>query len=197
MNDENNEEEFGMEFRAVPLRDFFEGMQAQQDHVQMHADVVKHEMMDFVRNLSKDQLIILDHFAGLFVAAPDAGRYYQGVIAATLENKFNVCAACRQNHDEQAQEIFNASGAQAEAEEMSPEMEAFEAFRANVIANMEMYNVEAWGANLLPDQKDKPYPPSAVRCKNCGMQYVSLEDRMLKGPEPVNCDGCVQKMKTG
>lgn len=55
---------------------------------------------------------------------------------------------------------------------------------AGEAALMAQYNVEQV-------ERDKP----EVRCKGCGLVYVSLADRMVK--EPDDCHGCVEKTKWG
>ena len=47
--------------------------------------------------------------------------------------------------------------------------------------------------NVTPVAPDK----DGVVCASCGLEYVSLEDRMLKKPGVEGCEGCIQAAKWG
>lgn len=163
-------------------------MEAQKQHLHMHAQDNTHAIKQLLDDLSVDQLRALD----LLVANcgnPMGASYFRGRIEAVLEVKHDVCP-CGESHNpddllERKVEDHNLpedpiSGA---AERAANDM--VEAIDYDKL--MDEYNV-------TPVQDELE---GRVYCKGCGQHYISLEDRMLRKPGIDGCSGCQQKSAWG
>lgn len=150
--------------------------------------------------------------------------FYSGMIAQTLILKHDRCPGCGQVHDDPLEHVVSeATGTEPTHEATGtkpvhedslvsivheyagsgplPSVEdGFIDFTKELIgqvgeipqairSKMDEYNIDD-----LRDE-DPPHRILGFICKNCGMKYPSVRDRMLH--EPDDCSGCIQKAKWG
>lgn len=208
------------------MSDFFEvpppeGMREEmQEHIQkaeMAAESYRHDSSRLIDELDQEQLMIFRHMLHQLVFE-ESGRlaaYYEGMAAAKLSSKFNVCPSCMVNHDEEVakfdappsqNQLFNESNCPIpdcdikgehshghndpqlplNKQEMLPSFE----LSAEDLVNMKKYH--------LDDMRDADsHQILGFLCTgvsgrgSCGMVYPSIEDRMLRDAD--FCTGCQQK----
>lgn len=141
------------------------------DRQQMGMQTVAHDVQRLFRELDADQLSTLRFLMHTVAHNSEAGFYYEGILATLYSMKANVCPACGEDHDKQI------------AESMTPESAALVDVDRSAKANE--YNVAFMESSTT----------GKVRCVGCGLEYVSLEDRMVK--PPAECHGCQSKSAWG
>lgn len=148
---------------------------AQMDRQQMGLQTVAHDVQRLFRELDETQLGTLRFLVHTIAHNPEAGFYYEGILATLYSIKANICPACGKDHDKEAQEA------------MSPETLNDTSIDVAATARGIEYGVEFLDSSAT----------SRVRCLGCGTIYVSLEDRMIQPAGPAGCSGCIQKTKWG
>jgi hypothetical protein len=153
----------------------------EQFHISV--EVTAHETRQFFLELKPEQLIKL---GGLMANTKGhASHYYQGLITMLLDQRYNICFACGENHDEEIERTFGPNEVLKKAAENlknTPPGKEVDEYKLNMIS----YNMEA-------DDEGSDH----VMCRNCKMWYENLEDRMQRVPGPEGCEGCRQKEKWG
>lgn len=174
--------------------------QAIQQHMERHlmsAENFKHEIQNFLQEISMEHLLTFRKLMGAIAAGGDNlyAAYLDGAAAASLHYRFDVCGTCGVNH---AQELLKegteeASDRIAEGSAMrggtQPSLfekeQKFQQEQEQYFRNCSMYNVEPPGTKFDPE--------APVRCKGCGKVYPNLADRMIKK----ECGDCIHKVKWG
>lgn len=164
-----------------PLRQIFNVMEHGQQQRMVEDETLKLEVSNFIDSLTLDQAKSFLSVLGI-IDAPEALHHVRGVVSGCLVWKHGVTmdgddtpwsALTKDAHedipkDEQQFNDLMADAAKAE--------------------NMDKY--------LLEEDFD-PSAPTPYKCRNCGLGYVSIEDRMLRSPGKAGCKGCVHKEKFG
>jgi DNA-directed RNA polymerase subunit RPC12/RpoP len=179
-HNENNEEQPFIFGGGIPVpQELIEKIQAHRDMHQMHDDISAHNTIKFLTDMDKEKSESMLNFLQLLAADPaEYIAFYAGFMASQRHHRDNICAACHKDHDKSLEEM---------AHEGHPHESPLDvdALKAKIKANEEEYGVE-------------PIPNTGLyRCINCGIQYPSLEDRMLKKPGIDGCHGCQHKQAHG
>jgi hypothetical protein len=166
-----------------PIRAMFTSMQEQHDHAHQHNQVFIHRLHDWMDTITGEENLrtLRDVLLAAGATEHDVGQMFLGIIAQRLKVEHNICIACNRNHDEELEKM------QAQAELVNNDWTSF-------INNLDPSVIEVMnelGVEFIPQQ----YPK--IKCKNCGKEYVSLEDRMRRKPGADGCDGCQQKSAWG
>lgn len=167
----------------------FAEMQRQQHEQHMLAiQTGEHELRDFYDSLTKDQL---DTMLGILSAFTDSNIGQQnaamhlGRVRQLLYSKFNVCP-CNQDHgvveDLLRNEAIGGSTLVKDARDALASVTRKPL--AKEVDLLREYNVRK------TDATDRE-----VQCIGCGLRYISLSDRMIKGPD--DCHGCHIKSSQG
>jgi len=160
----------------------------------MESEVKSHQVKNLFTELPKDQLLALNLLLETISRVEDPGAmaaYYNGHATAIIEMKYNVCSSHGVNHAEEALEEFKKStgdisidkGSTPTRDDDTEEQSDFEFTQTRVNYNMELYRLK------IDESTGK------LVCKDCGLEYVSLEDRMVKSPD--DCHGCYIKSAHG
>lgn len=174
----------------------------QVDRQHMYHDSIRHDIERLFDELTRDQLVT---FRLIFNSLSDeqSGRlaaYYEGITSQTLKLRFNVCGGCGKDHTQELLEATETTETkdgtviQPSLFENPDEMITNEykngttLFTENQLQLMEKYNID--------DLRDeKTHELLGFLCKNCGMRYATIEDRLVR--EVDGCIGCEQKAKWG
>jgi len=169
----------------------------------MAEENARHEENRFLAELSEDQLQFLDKLIGSCMFNKKYASYMRGRIDGVLLARDNHCP-CGKTHE--APEDFHAVAEVSEDEspfgkdgcicpssrhpangheEKCPKVETpFTPSTAEEnAALMEEYGMELVDDPLMPGRQ-------VLRCANCKMPSVSMEDRMLRAPKVEGCNGC-------
>lgn len=147
-----------------------------QRHIQMIATERQARFFRFMEELPPTDLAILIEMLHVIIQSENGATIVGKMIGeagAIMRLKHNdACMGCGQQHDvemlkEAAEEVAR------EREQQDP---AFQ-------AALEEYNME------IADGK--------LRCKGCGIESVSLDDRMRRAPGSDGCHGCKNKAAWG
>lgn len=198
--------EFPFVFGPLP-EEVRQRMEEQQDRRQAEIQSWHHEQDHFFSTLTREQTLTLSRILRN-ITNDESGRtsaFYEGVCQSILTYRYNVCAGCGVDHAEEfAKELLDEAPREPNLDVpdgISPDQLTFDdaiaADQPQLIADkideaeladrrelMDRYNVEE-DPNLAP----------FLRCRGCGLTYVSLEDRMVKAPD--DCHGCTHKSKWG
>lgn len=194
-----------MDFMGIPLT---EEMRAHLEQQNMAIESYRHDVQRLFDELSKEHMMTLRTMLNQFTMEGDSRltSYYEGVVAATIAHRFDVCGGCGENHaDVLLQERDGQSGRTVRTDSPigkalkidgflpaqdgdKPLSTADLGFTDEQLANMEKYN--------LDDVRDEvTLELLGFICKGCGLRYVSIEDRMLRAPDA--CHGCYLKSAHG
>lgn len=137
----------------------------------MEQDSWSHTVFRVLSEMDKEELFVLRTLLhSAYQSNGESAPYWEGIVIMTLQDKHKICAACNKNHDEELAKISQ------DQEEQTPiPTDPAE------IGSMIEYNLV--------------YKEGKIVCGNCGHQYASVEDRMLRKPD--ECPGCEQKAKWG
>jgi len=116
--------------------------------------------------------------------------YYYGVISVELE-KFGICLACGKKHDEALQELLSDPNTPKIIQVNNPDaINASDQSWSNFLLTLkteDMLLLQDYGVDLVHQEFPK------VKCRNCGMDYPSIQERM-KTPQKIDgCQGCQHK----
>ena len=159
-----------------------------------------HEVHSFINSLNEEQL---DTLRGILVNYWDrpTAAFLVGNIANIMVTKFGRCPVCGQDHDEALHEMADEG-----KDDNVPEDEQYKLFSGtkaepmtetqwanfiSILPQSVMEDLNEYGLTLIK----QVWP--MVRCKGCGIEYVSIEDRKLRVPGIDGCHGCQQKSATG
>lgn len=188
-------------------------MEEAHDRQRAETEAWHNEQNDFFDGMSKDQLVTLNRILrnmGEDLSGRTAA-FYEGIVQSLLTFKHKVCPSCGIDHAEEftsglgtilgdmirplipkvgeplnlppGHEQLTFDDALKDAD-MSVEETVDLAEELHRKQQMERYNVE-------PDAENPPF----LKCRGCGLTYVSLEDRMVKAAN--DCHGCAHKSKWG
>lgn len=182
---------------------FFMGSPEDAERHRAIHENARHEANRLFFELSDDQLRILEMIFTAISNSNDTSlaAWNAGRIEAIRELKFGVCGGCGRNHSEDAANL-------AESEDDKPETPAFvdarrkaeESQTTPIGATTELTDAEKvrMAEYDLDDLREEgTFRLLGFVCLNCGMTYVSIDDRMLKSPGKEGCGGCIQKEKWG
>lgn len=185
-----------MEFSELPLppevKDAVERHITQQ---QMSVQSFRHDVQRLFEELDKEHLVTLRHLFNHLCIAEDGryASYLEGIAATTLHHRFNVCASCGVNHDE---ELLK----QPEPVDEGTQESLFAAqasYTADELYRQFLQRCRDYGCKPTDKINQDDLNKTPVACQNCGKEYVSLEDRMIEPPGAEHCEGCVHKTKWG
>ena len=154
---------------------------------QMHEDSYQHEVVGFIQGLDEAGLRTLKSIITGVDQSEHQGVLLIGYILSQLETRYHLCFACGKDHDVMLTDLSGQKEQEVGKDEPKKEVPWVDFVRdlpAGILARLEEY-----GMGLIPDQ----WP--LVVCNNCGLEYQSLEDRMVKAPD--DCHGCQQKAAWG
>lgn len=208
MSDDNEETQGPAFFIPMPSEILAE-MQRRHDQHQMEADDYYHSLARMFDSFNKEQLETFRTMMHGLLQISDGPvqanlALYEGMIVGILHSKFNVCLACNRDHDEVMAQQMEA---QALQEETPPAMDGGDPFKpAQPTADLQIDQVGILSDAQLAAMEE--YNLDDVRsaedgrllgfiCINCGMRYVSIEDRMRRPTGKAGCSGCVNKEKWG
>lgn len=206
VTDHNDGEQqfFGFPVPAEMMAD----MRARQARIEMHYISASHQIASLYEELSKDHLLALRMMlSGISNASSDGearrlAAYSEGVAAATLTQRFDVCSGCGENHDEPFLKEAGI-GDEPKMEPSAPasmgadQMTLFD-MRPEVHADLQPGDLEKMREYNIDDLRDE----STLRllgfvCLGCGQQYPSIEDRAKRPAGVEGCSGCQQKAAWG
>lgn len=182
-----------------------EQMQAIRDRHEMMAQDQRNRIRSMIDAQTPEHLVVLRDLFQNFAHDANLASYFEGVAGTTLQLKFpDVCEGCGENHDELTHDDLSPESITLEelAEQtialrptedalLDAEGKVNEDMLPEPIQNLNE-QMDLFGVEPITDN-----PLGEVRCKNCGMHYVSLADRMLREPGIEGCGGCIQKEKWG
>ena len=146
----------------------------QLEQMRMSAEDRRHKVRNFIETLDEEQIKTLIMIIETAIENDASGNFFIGMLIATLDQKFQACSGCGKNHDKMLAELSGQTEIPAvTSPEDKPSRDAL----------MDEYGLEQVGDSIL--------------CKNCGIEYVSLEDRMLRPAGVTGCSTCLQKEKWG
>ena len=194
------------------------------EHRRVHAAHTQdntHAVRMLMDDLNSDQLTALDMIVSACMSSEYNAAYFRGQITALLHIKYDVCP-CGLEHDPtkslQLPEITRPGApVMPNAEEYwkgreLDDVELPEDYNPDNGERMEPWEPKEDGPenmpederirlisryNLVPVYNDEHTEVTHFQCMGCGVDYVSLEDRMLKPPGPAGCEGCQQKERWG
>lgn len=147
----------------------------------MHHISSHHEVMRLFEELSRDNLRTLTGIFGLLAHQPSLANYFEGIGVAHLHLKHDLCASCGESH---GQPEFLSDSKEAAGHTHEPVVPSSRTIEEHAKLLNEYRMVET----VVGDMRK-------FTCRDCGMEYVSLEDRMLRKPD--ECKGCQHKSAWG
>lgn len=170
----------------------FDEVEAHAAHAEIarraHDDILhRHRRYDtLIESMSAEQIIIFAELIDNFCHDGASLFYYKGVVAKVMTAKHGICPCGRDHADDLLREVtvpIPAAPVNTEPEIETTPVVPVEpiAFSYAGIDQLIKYNMKYVGDGLF--------------CKNCGIKYVSMADRMLKPPD--DCHGCEVKSKWG
>lgn len=164
-----------------------ESVRKQMEEAKANFVDFQHRMVQMLDHMSSEDLEVFAQFAMGCVGNGHTALFYHGFATAMRSQKYGVCAGCGEDHDAVLAKIMDEGRLLPDAQT------SFDAVQ--VVGDsenlMELYLIEP-----NPEYPDEN-PSHPVRCSNCYMGYVSLEDRMVKEPGTAGCQGCALKEKWG
>jgi hypothetical protein len=153
--------------------------------------VYQHRVSHFFSSLNEEQLSIIRDIISSISGDERLGGYYGGITTMLLVKDHGYCMACGGKHDDELARLLREHSEQEEEEEKEEEEEdrpSGSKWSDYVLTDETSEALADYRVNLLD-------PPPQVACRDCGMIYPSLEDRMLKPPD--YCSGCFSKAAHG
>lgn len=174
---------------------------------------------------SKEQLFTLLAILSLVNESPRMNGYFSGIVTGALTTRFDMCFCRGSDMDNShTRESHFEMGEDTESEQSTTEP-APDLPRVTGKCSECDNEIDALPCKYCAFEVTDPGPPpeapletlseekileledtykldhsdvkgdTRVRCRRCGMQYPSLQDRMLRGPG--ECSGCEQAEKNG
>jgi hypothetical protein len=182
-----------MEFFEVNPEEVFAQVRAQRDRQHQEHEYTQTRVTNFLEGLSGEDLWCVYR---LLASSPD---HWGGYLHRMLEDK-GLCMEHGEVHpdrheeDEKMEDLFRKAPLEAQVtDDVLPEEAEPEANPESIVGMTHAEytaNLKRWRVVEDPE----PSNLKQVRCE-CGLNYMSLEDRMLRSPE--DCEGCVHKTKWG
>ena len=152
------------------------------DQHNMSREVAVHEIHSFLDSLKADQLESLDNMIHTISNSPETAAYFAGLVTMTLKLKHNICPC---GSDQCPNSVLGSTAPRGS----QPEEHKVDMTRGRFDELLSEYGLEEY--------ENSNGKVNGLYCKNCGMIYQSLEDRMLRPPGVKGCAGCQAKAKWG
>lgn len=200
-------------FGMIDPQALAEKMRQGREHQMMHQQIDAHAIQKFINEQDEEGLKTLS----LIILQCQSKRnisYLIGRIDARAEYKFKKCP-CGTEHEDLDDVLKEDPAAEADRRHYAGEDEPAMATDKFVETLVEMNKDESleelgrlremkkYGIEPHPDfgmeEWEEKYEvrPAPFRCSNCGQNYQSLEDRMLRPPGIDGCSGCKIKSAHG
>lgn len=212
-------------FYQQPSEEEMNEIRKQAELQEMAMSDFNHSFQTLFSELTLDNLKTVKtmmHFIVGTAGSPIAAQW-EGMLAWEMKNRFNICVTCGVNHDEEVLPDEPPSEERASwpdfipapfpyrapppspypmpavpadtIPEEEPNMGVFRELTDEEVHNMEVYHLDD-----LRDEESQEllgFVCTGIEgsTEGCGMQYPSIEDRMLKPPE--ECSGCFIKAAHG
>jgi len=190
-------------FGGEPSEEMKAQMRAQHEQQVMTAQYKRTAWKNLLNELSAEQLIVLKMVIDDCTEDRATPIFMSGQISGIIQFVHGVCHDCGGKHDtEVVHRMVPVDGADidgmmqhsphtgdepvAHQEKLSPETDFGQEM-------MKKYSLD----DLRTGTEEEPGPVIGFVCTNCGSNYASIEDRMLRPPGPEGCGGCQQKAKWG
>jgi hypothetical protein len=190
--------------------EMLEKMRQAKDHEAMVVEDYHHGIARFLDSLNEEQLTAQKSLLHV-VAANSKGSsrvipaYYEGILIGILSAKYGICIGCENNHEKLMAEQLQR---ESEQQDQPPvPMDGGDPFKpgqktvdlhigeGGMLSDEQLANMEQYNLDDLRDEDTGRL--MGFVCLGCGMQYPSIEDRMLKPADKGGCSGCVQKEQWG
>lgn len=151
----------------------------QAERIAMERESMKHRIATLLGEMSEDDLDTMYHLlCGLAdpTDGPSTASHFSGVAKATLVYKHGRCG-CGAKHDDPRDDTPGKG---------DPRLE-----QLNQLSDLDLFNQ----SDAMIEYNLIKMPDGRFFCKSCGLQYVSLEDRMVKPAD--ECHGCQHKAAHG
>lgn len=175
----------------------FESPKDFMEHQAMSRVANAHEVQDFLTGLTADQLKTMSMLL-LSFADPESGAFlaaqHHGMVIQIRALKHDNCV-CGHEHED-AEALLGDVGSphpEGTGEEYSdPPSQTL--LMENLPAKVGLREFDE-PIPVLMDRYRLLLDGGVLRCRDCGLQYISLKDRMIK--EPDDCHGCHLKNSQG
>lgn len=170
----------------------------------MEASQLRHAVYDFLNNLNYEQIKILDVMILRVAADAEWGHFLSGYIDGLSVMKFDICPGCGEpmaSHDPSV--LLPPINSEGDTLTVTPQMLTLADKIDKRIDGEQRLLMDLYGLDDVWDIEREvflyfqctqtPGCPSA----GCGMQYFSIEDRMLRPPGLDGCSGCQVKSAHG
>lgn len=182
-----------------------EEIAAHQEQHRLSAEASRHDMHEWLDSLDRRGLEQVKSMLMPYLDNEEpSAAYFIGYCTSLMKFKFNICPGCGKNHDDLDPSVLlkdetgdtgNSQGPHVHLERTKPEGPAFERMSGEElllhVPKAEQDMMDEYGLDFIEYQ----YPK--VKCANCGTEYVSLDDRMMKPADKGGCSGCIQKEQWG
>lgn len=169
-----------------------------QGHEQMAMaqQLMSHEVAQWLAEKDEDELRNIQKMFAIFEGVSPRQAFVLGIIAGILMQRDGWCP-CGVNHANEESELksepvtpqeYRSAGPRYWADFNQDDPAVWTAL-INSLSSEYLSNVAKYNLELVIGH----WPQ--VRCKNCRLKYVSLEDRMKKLPD--DCHGCQMKAGQG
>jgi len=92
--------------------EFKDEVRNQLQRQEMKSVDINHSVSTFINELTDDQLQALETLLLLCMHNEHAAQYYVGIVSGVALQKFNRCAYCRVNHEEEFTTKYGSEGDQ-------------------------------------------------------------------------------------
>jgi hypothetical protein len=171
------------------------------EQMQMANQALQHDVMRLLHGLTEDQLEGLSTLLRAMMGedGPLIAAVHSGMIDQILHFRFGRCE-CGGKH-EQAEDLLKGGddGPSFIVDEVGsphPDGPTEPYSEPGPLVSLNTDATQISGAELMDKYRLEIRPgDGAIVCRDCGLWYASLHDRMLKDPD--DCHGCHLKSKTG
>lgn len=208
-----SEEGPGGFFLPFPLPidpEMLEKMRQAKDHEAMVVEDYHHGIARLFDSLNEEQLTAQKSLLHV-VASNSKGSsrvipaYYEGILIGILSVKYGICIGCENNHEKLMAEQLQREADQqdqptAPMDGGDPYLPAdltvdLKVGQIGFLSDTQIENMQKYNLDDLRSADDNRL--MGFVCLGCGIQYPSIEDRMLKPADKGGCSGCVQKEQWG
>lgn len=170
------------------------------DRQKMAATVAKQQISRLFKEVTDDQLETLAHLFHTVVENPAAALFYEGFAKALLATRTDVWPGWDEN-DSVATVGFGEDGASVDIDLTVLSTPLADKPEDPLHIEREIDDIHSGiDHDALMNEYDLQVStenPGRLQCKGCGIEYISLEDRMLRPAGPGGCNGCQQKARWG
>lgn len=169
---------------------------------QMATEDFQHRVAALFDGFTEEQLVTHKHMMHHLVMLTNAhgdtlAAYYEGIATGLLHVKYGVCLGCDQNHEKLMEEagFGGQQPVDIEESEVAADPEMCTTGGDWPVSELQQKQMDEYNLDDLRDEETNRL--IGFTCKNCGMRYLSISDRMLREPGVEGCGGCQQKAKWG